>query len=48
MKKYCIINGKKYYISSVLFNWVCDKKMEVNFVGGGWAVINYSEIIVEK
>ncbi len=48
MKKYSIINGKKYYIKDVIFVWWYEKKKEVTFEEGGWAVLDDSEIFVEE
>jgi hypothetical protein len=47
MKKYCIINGNKYYIKDIIFVWRYEKKKGVTFEEGGWAVLDESEIFEE-
>ena len=47
MKKYVIINGKQLYIVNVVFFFCYEKKQEVTFEGGGWAVVDDAEIMTE-
>ena len=48
MKKYVIINGKRLYIANVVFVWRYEKRQEVTFEGGGWAVVDDAEIMTEE